>query len=285
MRSLGARRAAAATAVLVALSGLTACNSDDSTATDTADEPTTSASSTSESPSDDSSSPSAGETVDPSAFIGQVLGSLSDATTAHLSMTTTGGPSQMTMEGDVDYSANPPEMDMTMTDPSQPDAEIGFRLVDGVIYMQMAQLGNGKWLKMDLNGKNSPLGGGLMDQMDPGAGLEAMQANIDDVTYVGEEDVDGETLQHYTMKVRSKAFMDLQGDLGTTGGAKLPSLITYDIWTDDAGMMRKTELAMGDLGSVTVEMSDWGEPVDISAPPDSDIMDMPGADMMGSSTS
>jgi len=282
MRSLGARRAAAATAVLVALAGLTACSSDDSTATDTAGEPTTS---TSESPTEDSASPAPGETVDPSEFVDRVLGSLSDATTAHLSMTTTGGTSGMTMEGDVDYSASPPEMDMTMTSPTQPDAEIGFRLVDGVMYMQMAQIGNGKWLKMDLNGKNSPLSGGLMDQMNPGAGLEQMQSAIDDVTYVGEEDVDGETLQHYTMKVRSRAFRSLQGSLGTTAGSKLPSLITYDIWTDDDGMMRQTELAMGDLGSVAVTMSDWGEPVDISAPPESDIMTMPGGSMMGSSTS
>lgn len=270
-------------AVLVALAGLTSCSSsDDSTATDSSGGSSTSSSG---SPSADASSPTAGETLDPATFVDDVLGSVEDATTAHLTMTTTGGSDAMTMEGDVDYSANPPEMSVTMTSSADSSQQIGLRIVDGVMYMQMAQLGNGKWLKMDLNGKNSPLGGGLMDQMDPGAGLEAMQANIDDVTYVGEEDVDGETLQHYRMKVRSKAFMDLQGDLGTTGGAKLPSLITYDIWTDDAGMMRKTELAMGDLGSVTVEMSDWGEPVDISAPPDSDIMDMPGADMMGSSTS
>lgn len=287
MRSISARRAAAATALLVGLLGLTACNSDDSTATDTtADEPTTSTTdASSASPTEGSETPTAGETVDPSQFVSEVLGSLTDATTAHLKMTTTGGPSDMTMEGDVDYSANPPEMSMTMTDPSQADAEIGFRLVDGVIYMQMAQLGNGKWLKMDMGGKNSPLGGGLMDQMDPGAGLEQMESAIDDVTYVGDEEVDGESMHHYTMKVRSQAFRDLQGDLGTTGGSKLPSVITYDIWTDDAGMMRQTELAMGDLGSVTVAMSNWGEPVDISAPPESDIMTMPDGSMLGGSSS
>lgn len=258
-------------AVLVALAGLTSCSSsDDSTATDTSGGSSTSSSG---SPSADASSPTAGETLDPATFVDDVLGSVEDATTAHLTMTTTGGSDAMTMEGDVDYSANPPEMSVTMTSSADSSQQIGLRIVDGVMYMQMAQLGNGKWLKMDLNGKNSPLSGGLMDQLDPGAGLDAMKDSIDDVTYVGEEDVNGETLQHYTMKVRSKAFMDLQN--GSSAGSQLPSLVTYDVWTDSDGMLRQTQIDMGKLGSVTVAMSDWGEPVDISAPPESDIMQMP----------
>ena len=279
MRSLPARRTAAAAVVLVAFTGLTACNdSDGSTATDTSASSGTS--SPSESPTEDSTAPAAGETVDAATFIDEVLGSLADATTAHLVMTTSGA-NAMTMEGDVDYSANPVEMSVTMTSPGQ-GGEIAMRLVDGVIYMQMAELGNGKWLKMDLNGKDSPLSGGLMDQLDPGAGLDSMKDAVDDVTYVGEEDVDGETMQHYTMKIRGDAFLDLQGSLGTTAGSDLPSVVTYDIWVDDAGMMRKTELAMGDLGTVTVATSNWGEPVDISAPPESDIMEMPsGMSMNG----
>ena len=268
MRSLMARRTAAAAAALVALAGLTACNdSDDSTATDTSAGSSTSSS--------DSAPPAAGETVDTATFVDEVLGGLAGATTAHLEMTTSGGSGAMTMEGDVDYSADPVEMSVTMTSPGAGGGEIAMRLVDGVIYMQMADLGDGQWLKMDLNGEDSPLSGGLMDQLDPGAGLESMKDAVDDVTYVGEEDVDGEAMQHYTMNVRSQAFRDLQGSLGTTAGSKLPSVVTYDIWVDDAGMMRKTELAMGDLGTVTVTTSHWGEPVDISAPPESEIMEMP----------
>jgi hypothetical protein len=100
------------------------------------------------------------------------------------------------------------------------------------------------------------------------------------VEYVGEEDVDGETLKHYTMTVRSEAVRDLQQDMGTSG-ARLPKAITYDLWTDADGMMRKTTMVMGDLGTVTVELSGWGEPVDIEVPPASEVMEMPdGMSMM-----
>jgi hypothetical protein len=43
----------------------------------------------------------------------------------------------MTMEGDVDYSATPPEMAMTMTNAMLGQGEIEMRMVDGAMYMQM----------------------------------------------------------------------------------------------------------------------------------------------------
>lgn len=276
MRSLPVRRAAAATATLLALGGLSACGgSDDSTATDPAE--SASSESTAAEPSE-----TPGSTIDTTEFVDQLMAAAADATTAHLSMTMDGGPAAMTMEGDVDYSSDPPEMSMTMSSPSA-GGEIAIRLVDGVMYMQMEQLTRGKWIKMDMTGKDSPLGQGLMDQMNPGASLDQMQDSIQDVTFVGDEEVDGESMQHYSMKVRSKAFLALQDELQTSGGSAIPSVITYDVWVDDQGLMRQTKLAMGSAGSMTVQMSKWGEPVDITAPPESDILTMPQGWMQGPS--
>jgi len=286
------RRTAAATIAVLALGGLAACNDkDDSTATDDPSASSSASESTSAAPSEsasesptastsDDASPTAGETVDPDAFVADVLGGLSDATTAHMTMKMAGGPAQMTMDGDIDYTKTPPEMAMTM-DYAMLGGKVEMRLVDGVMYMQIPELGRGKWMKMPLTGKNSPLGDDLLDQMDPGSALKDMEGAVDAVTYVGDEDVDGESLHHYTMKVRSQAFRDLQSQLGGTGAANLPSVITYDLWTDADGLMHQTKLAMGDLGSVTMTLSNWGEPVDIQAPPPADVMKMPSGMSMG----
>ena len=86
------------------------------------------------------------------------------------------------------------------------------------------------------------------------------------------------------MTVRSEAFRDLQDQLGAAGSGaadQLPSTLTYDLWTDDDGMLRQTKIALGDLGSVTMTMSDWGDPVDIEAPPADDVMEMPSGLMPG----
>lgn len=282
-RPQAVRRTAAATIAVLALTGLTACNDDSPTATEEPDSPTTSASSeSSESPSESAdASAGAGETVDPATFVDEVLGGLADATTAHLVMTVKGGPAEMTMEGDVDYSATPPEMAMTMTNAMLGKGEMEMRMVDGVMYMQMPMLESGKWMKLPLTGKGSPLSGDLLGQMNPGRALEDMKDAVDEVTYVGDEDVDGEALQHYTMKVRSEAFRKLQDQFGGMGAADLPSVITYDVWLDDDGLMRQSELSMGDLGSVTMSMSAWGEPVQIEAPPKAELVEMPdGMSMM-----
>ncbi|MGB0099419.1 MAG: DUF6612 family protein [Nocardioides sp.] len=266
-RSHVLRRAAVATTAVLALGGLSACNDD-------APAPVTDSSSASTEPSD---APEAGADIDPATFIDDVLAQMTDMTTAHLTMTMTGGPVGMSMEGDVDYTTSPPNMAMTMSNAMFGDGDAEVVMVDGVMYMQMAQmsqLGEGKWIKMDLGGDDSPLGDDLLEQMDPSASLEMMQDSVTDVTFVGEEDVDGESLRHYEMTMRSEAVRDLQEDLGAEG-QQLPEVITYDLWIDDEGRMRQTETAMGDLGSVSMTVSGWGDPVDITAPPAADVIEMP----------
>jgi len=281
-RSVAIRRnlAAAALAPLL-LTGFAACGDDQPTAGDDA--------SASSSPSaSESASPSTGDSIDPATFVDDVLGGLTDASTAHLTMSMKGGPASMTMEGDVDYSSTPPEMSMSMTNEMLGEGKIEVRLVDGVMYMQMPQLGKGRWIKIDLAAADSPLGGDLLKQMNPETQLKAMKDAVTKVEYVGDERVDGDSLKHYTMTVRSDAFRDLQGQLGKTGAGatdKLPSVLTYDVWTDQDGMLRQTEVALGDLGSVTTTMSDWGDPVDIEAPPADDVMKMPSGMMPSTSAS
>ena len=269
------RRSLAVAAVVPLLAvGLAACGDDKPT--EAAD--TTASTSASESPTASAS----GESIDPATFVDDVLGGLVDASTAHLSMSMSGGPAEMTMEGDVDYSQTPPEMAIAMKNAMLGEGEIGVRLVDGVMYMQMPQFGNGKWIKLDLSGSGSPIGEDLLKQMNPKTQLEAMKDAVTKVEYVGEDAVG----KHYTMTVRSEAFRDLEDQLGSAGAGaadKLPSVLTYDLWTDDDGMLNQTKIALGDLGSVTMTLSDWGEPVDIEAPPASDVMKLPSG-MMPSTT-
>jgi hypothetical protein len=280
-RTLRRSLAAAAVAPLL-LVGVAACGSDESTSADDVSASTSSTSSTTSSSA--SADDSAGESIDPATFVDDVLGGLTDATTAHLTMSMTGGPAEMTMEGDVDYSATPPEMAVKMSMATLGSGDIEMRLVDGVMYMQMPQLGNGKWIEMDLNGAGSPIGDDLLKQMNPKTQLDTMKDAATKVEYVGEDSVG----KHYTLTVRSQAFRDLESQLGSAGAGaadKLPSVLTYDLWTDDDGLLTQTKIALGDLGSMTMTLTGWGEPVDISAPPASDIMKLPAGMMPGTASS
>ena len=49
----------------------------------------------------------------------------------------------------------------------------------------------------------------------------------------------------------------------------------YDAWFDADGLLRKVTTSMGKLGTTSVTYDDWGSPVSITAPPASDVMEMP----------
>jgi|SRR6478735_2003485 len=270
------RRAAAASAAAVLALTLTACGDDASKAGDASSSGTTTGAALDQ--------PEAGQTVDPTTFVDDVLGGMTDLTTAHMEMSLEGGPAEVAMKGDVDYSTTPPEMAMTMSGAMGSLGEghdIEVRLVDGTMYLQMPFGQADKWVKLDIGSKGGPLSQDLVDQMNPSKQLETMKDAITEVTYVGQ---DG-TGDHYTLTVRSEAFRELQDQLGGSEGADLPSVLTYDLWTDDQGRIAKSEIALGDLGKVTITLSDWDEDVDIQAPPEGDVVEMPDGMMPGTSSS
>lgn len=265
-RSSLVRRVAAASVALLALAG---CSGSDS-------EPTVAEPSASASPAESPSpteSPE-GEEIDPSTFIADTLSALEDATTAHVTVEMTGGPLAVAAEGDIDYSTSPPSMAMKMAKTPLGPGKAELRLVDGTLYMSFDFRSASKWVEVPLDGKGNPLGENLAEQLNPGAGLAFVEDAVTEVSYVGDEDVDGESLEHYTMKVRTDTARRLQEQFGGNVDLDLPSLVTFDVWIDDAGLMRKSEMAMGDVGSVTTTMSDFGEPVDIQAPPQDEVMSL-----------
>ena len=263
------RAAALGAAAVLTLAGLTACGDDDSPSSD---EPKASESSST------ATSPSAGATIDPSTFVDDVLAAMSEPTTAHLTMAMTGGSAEVSMEGDVDYTTKPAEMALTMSSSmmalggdSDSASTIDVRVVDGVMYLKMPFGQSGKWVKLELGEKGGPLSEDMLDQLDPGAQLESLKDAITKVEDAG-EDASG---HHYVLTVRSDAFRELQDQLGGSGKADLPEVLTYDVWTDDEGRLAKSVVALGELGTVTMAFTDWGEDVDIEAPPESDVVEMP----------
>ncbi|WP_104106762.1 DUF6612 family protein [Nocardioides sp. 616] len=255
------RRAAAALVLPVALTSVAACGSD-SSGSDKAADPGV----------------KAGEQVETSEFMDTLSDSLENATTAHVTMTSE-GQMATSMEGDVDYASEPPSSTLTMTNEMAGDEEIKVVMVDGVMYVQMGELSGGKYFKMDLKGEdNGILGQDMSEQLDPTAALRTMEKSITSVTYVGEEDVDGEELDRYTVIIDSAALLEetLSGEDDVPEDTGLPEEIEYDIWFDDEGRFTRTTMDMGDTaGTMTMTLSDWGKDVEIEAPPADQVTEMP----------
>jgi hypothetical protein len=199
---------------------------------------------------------------------------LENSTTAQMSMEMGIPGGAMSVEGQVDYTTTPVSMSMMMSNEAMGDEPMDFRLVDGVMYMNMGSLSNNKFLMFDLSdAKNLPPGmEGLEEQMDPLAAFEQFEPALKSVTFVGSEDVDGEELGHYAIVLDTAKMESLQG---MPAGAGLPPEVAYDLYFDDEFRVRQMDMTMDMEPPVEtkVKFFDWGAPVEITAPPADEVVD------------
>jgi hypothetical protein len=277
------RRAAVAALLPLAMASLVACGgSDDPKAV----EPSTSDStSTTTDPSESASdvttpsasaSTSAGSPVDHDEFMGVFRNAFENATTSHMTMTSGGTGAELTAEGVADYSTSPLSMALTMESPQFGDGVAEMRLVDGTFYIKLPMLGT-KFIKFDLDDPSNPFGTVLTDQLDPRSMFDGFEKGLKEVTYVGSEDVNGETMDHYQVTVDSSAILDQAGQEAPSG-VTFPKDVTYGMFFDGDGLFRKMRVDLGTTaGSLEVNYDKWGEPVTIEAPAPNEITTMPGA--------
>jgi len=269
MRRTTLRRAvAAATVPTLLVAALTACGSDPEETSSGSDDTT----SEGDAPADGEYAE--GEEVDKDAFVEDMAAGMEEASTAHVTMSVGMGDEPLEGEGDVDYTTTPVSMSLEMTMPMI-DQPLDMRLVEGVMYMNLGQMTNDKFVKYDLTDPENlpPEMQGMADQMDPLAVFEEFGPALSKVTYVGEEDVDGDTLKHFTMVLdpsKVEAFGELPAD-----SKDIPDEMTYDAWFDDEFRIRQVKSDDGGEMSMESTFSEWGEPVEIEAPPASDVVETP----------
>ena len=268
------RRTAAAALVPLVLASVASCG-DDGTDSSSPSSPTV-ASGTSSASAEDSASPSptpaAGKPVDPDRFVKMFTAAFDQATTAHLTMSVKGEGRSMEADGDIDYTAEPPNVAMTLNSDQFGDGT-QVRVVDGVMYLKTSMLGE-KFVRTDLSGPDNPLGEQFAGAFDLRKVLDGFESRLRSVTLVGEEEVDGERLRHYQVTMDESA--DASEPSGSTA-AEPPEDVTYDLWFDADGFFRRMQADRGpDGGAMTVVLSEWGEDVSIEAPPSRDVTGTPG---------
>lgn len=204
-----------------------------------------------------------------------MMAAMADQETSRFRMTTTGGGADVEADGVMSYRGDSQDMAMTMSGAMMGAASMEMRVVDGVMYLSMPPMTpKGKFLEIRPDDTNSPFAG-MMDQMpvDPRDSVEAFESGLRDVEFLGEESVDGETLERYRLTVDFSAAAKAQGMPRMQGA---PETVDYDMWLDEDALLRRMELDITQV-AVVMEMSDWGEPVRIEAPARRQIVQAPGS--------
>lgn len=184
-----------------------------------------------------------------------------------------GEAAEITMEGKVDQT----DKDNVKMSMSMDFAGMQMKMlkVDGKTYIQMGLTGDKWMLAPDDQASQYD---STADQADLGGQLQKMKDSITAIDKMGEETVDGVSTTHYRFTIDAAALKDLTGSEGTLEA----DTFTYDVWVDQDALVRKVEMELNaevDGKSMPLRISgtmgNYNEPMDISAPEEDQIMEMP----------
>ena len=219
-----------------------------------------------------------------------------DTNTAHMKISADAAGQKLSGEGDLRMSEQDSAMSMDMT---TPEGTMSMVLLDNVFYIKLpTELEPGKsWLKIDANDKSNPMAqalGGMTEQMsknaDPRATLEQFE-KAGEITDTKEEELDGKQTTHYTITVDVEKLAANQED--PTMKSAMDQAIQaglkdfpVEVWIDEDDLPARFTMDMptpnpatGTTESVKMQIdyTDWGKPVDITAPDPSEIAEFPGS--------
>lgn len=263
---MNAPKRAVAVAALAAMASLSACGSSNSAATS----PSLSASVP--------AAPTAGTilTADQAKTLIKAAGA--NLTSAHETLKISTSASDITAQADVAKVAGGLTMQMTMNVPQL--GAMQARLVDKAFYIKMnlPQLG-GKWIKIDLSDKSSAVGQmlGSLTSMSPAQMFDQFSGGLLGGTFIGTDSIG----DHYQINVDTSAALknlppSMAGNSLIEKGMKnLPATLKINVWLKGGQLQQMVE-DMGATGTVTATLSNYGEVVNVVAPPTSEVTSVPG---------
>ena len=100
--------------------------------------------------------------------------------------------------------------------------------------------------------------------------FDAFVAGVEKAGDKGTEEIDGVQTRHYTATVdTAKAYEQL----GTKVDPNAPESLIYDVWLDEDDLIRQMVLTQ-EGSKATLSAKDWGEPVSIEKPADSELAEV-----------
>ncbi|GAA6526807.1 hypothetical protein [Intrasporangium sp. DVR] len=255
-----------AAAIVLPAALLTACGSTESPAPSA----TATAGSTSAAPTT-TTTPAAQGHADKDSFIAALKAGSTQMTTAHVEMVMEAQGQTITMAGDTKMDGKSPAMQMSIDMGAA--MSLDMILLDSVLYLKgVPGVDAKKWAKVAVTGEMAKEFEKSLQQADPSKLAESYEQAITDVTFVGPQTVDGESLQQYEVTMDTKAL----GDTLPDDAASLPDTITYDMWLDDEDRIRQVIYSVAGIDA-QMKMSNYGEPVEISAPKAADVVEVPNS--------
>jgi hypothetical protein len=170
----------------------------------------------------------------------------------------------------------------------------GYRLVDGIAYIEVPGLPDGAtWLAISIEELSAQTGIDYGVQQDPTSMLSALESLGGEVSEVGTEDIAGVSTTHYRVATTAEELIAQSVDSGVVQDEALAATeaftgpVELDVWIDADGLVRRMTYTLsiepGTPGmpvsefAFEFEFSDYGAPLDVVAPPPETVISMADA--------
>lgn len=204
------------------------------------------------------------------------------ARSVHMIGTFQGAGQSLTLTADQELSGSASIADLTakMSIEMSGMGSVELRLVDGVAYMNVSKLAmsgmlpqsNKPWIKVDLTDPSGPFGssfGQFSKSMDA-ASIGRLFTSASQLKELGPANIDGVQTTKYRVTIDTSKAASGLGVPTTELGGRVPATLAFDVWLDTEG--RPTQISANLSGaSMTFTFSKWGEPVNVQAPPASQV--------------
>jgi hypothetical protein len=178
---------------------------------------------------------------------------------------TANGTTLLTMNGV--QTSKPVAASMEMTGAAFQGKTAQFVLIKSTAYASIPGLTPaGKYVKIDA--ATSGELGELLDGGDPTKIFKSFGSSMGSVKFVRSETIGGQRLDRYDVTVDTAKALAAQGKKVPAG---VPKTLTYSLWMDKSHLVRRLSFDLGGV-SMLMTMSDYNQPVTITAPPASKIV-------------
>ncbi|MFE5336898.1 LppX_LprAFG lipoprotein [Isoptericola sp. NPDC056573] len=214
---------------------------------------------------------------------GKMKAAQGEASTAHMELTYSGelaesaGMTESTTTADVAYGPTFEETTLQMT-MAVMGMDMDIVLLDGTIYLSMGEMTQGKYLSMTAEdmADDPALAGTIdsMESMDAASQAEAMADAVTSFEHTGSETVDGVETEVYTATIDPSKVKDGTAGIDASTADQLGEIsAVYKV--DPKGLPVEADITMEVEGQEMVvesTFSKWGEPIDVQAPADEDVI-------------
>lgn len=192
----------------------------------------------------------------------------------HIEMTLEGGPDVMKMSGDQQIGETAADAAMAF-DYEMGEVSYSITLVDGIIFANLGESSNGKFVRIDPKNPQSAMGSAfapMIDELDITKSISQFEDAITGVEQIGDaETIDGVETTPFLVTIDTDKAV-ASGALDKDSGIRPGTELTYTFFIDDDDLLRRMAFSI-DSANVRMDMTNFGEPVDIKAPPADEIVE------------